>query len=77
MQLKQEQILKPSTPFNSNIFTWQKRIMAADRLRLLITWLKIRILSWIILMFPLQSQESAKVEKEARTMAERTLEMAI
>ena len=28
-------------------------------------------------MFPLQSQESAKVEKEARTMAERTLEMAI
>lgn len=28
-------------------------------------------------MFPLQSQESAKVEKEARTMEDRTLEMAI
>ena len=51
--------------------------MAADRLRLLISWFKIRILSWIILLFPLQSQESAKVEKEARTMEDRTLEMAI
>lgn len=32
MQLKQEQILKPSTPFNSNIFTWQKRIKAEQKI---------------------------------------------